>query len=402
MTKINYKERIVKDLNKLKVAIVCDWLTTPGGAEKVVEVLAEVFSQATIFTSVCDRKKFPWLKNRQLVTSWLDRLPLIRFKHQLMAPFRPLVFEGFDLSDYDLVISTTSAEAKNVITKPGTVHVCYCHTPIRYYWSDFHEYLNNRLEFGVLNPLIKLIMPYLVYDLRMTDRMAAERVDYFIANSKFVAQRIAKYYRRESKVIYPPVEPIVQNSKLKTQSSKLNTQYPKINRRKARLKDYYLCFGRVVPYKRVDLAVEALVKSGKNLVVAGDGPQLNLLKKLSQGKTNIELLDGVDDNEKKILMENCRGLIFPGEEDFGIVPVEAMMYGKPVVAFGQGGARETVLEGKTGVLFDQQNIESLNKAVERLEKTVWDSKEIRSWAKKFNCDRFVAEIVEYVSGCLHK
>ena len=254
----------MKDLSKLKVAIVCDWLTSQGGAEKVTELVAEIFPQAIIYTSVCDRSKFGWLKDRQVITSWLDKLPIIKYKHQLVAPFRPMVFEGFDLSEYDLVFSLTSAEAKDVITKPETIHICYCHTPIRYYWSDYHEYLTRRLEFGIFNPIIRLIMPFFTNRLRLMDRLAADRVDYFIANSKYVRERIAKYYRREAEVIYPPVEQF--DLQLKDQKSKVGG-------------DYYLYFGRLVPYKRADLAVEAFIESAKRLIVAGWGPQLKLLKK---------------------------------------------------------------------------------------------------------------------------
>jgi len=383
----------VKDFSKIKVAIVCDWLTTPGGAEKVVEVLANIFPKAPIYTSVCDKKKFPWLKNRQLITSWLDSVPFLKYKHQLWAPWRPLIFEEFDFSGYDLVISSTSAEAKDIITKPGTIHVCYCHTPIRYFWSDYHKYLGERLEFGWLNPIIRLVMPLMTYNLRITDRLGAERVDYFIANSLYVKNRIAKYYRRQAKVIYPPVE------KFDKKDNKTQKFGNKLGGKKI-YKDFYLCFGRLVPYKRADLAVAAFLQSGKRLIVAGDGPHMSMLKKMVGGAKNIELLEGVDDNKKKILLQNCRALVFPGEEDFGIVPVEAMMYGKPVVAYGRGGARETVIEGKSGVLFYEQDTKSLNEAIDRLEGKVWNEKKIMQWAENFDQDRFVAAIKDYINTCL--
>lgn len=375
----------MKNINNIKVAIVCDWLTNPGGAEKVVEVLADIFPEAPIFTSVCDRNRFKWLKKRKLITSWLDRLPIIRYKHQLMAPFRPMVFEGFDFSEYDLVFSLTSAEAKNIITKPKTIHICYCHTPIRYYWSDYHEYLNHRLEFGVFNPLIKLIMPFLVNSLRISDRMAADRVDYFLANSINVKTRIEKYYRRESEVIYPPVEDEFE-----------------VKRGEKSQNDYYLCLGRLVPYKKADLVVEAFVKNGRRLLVSGEGPLLSRLKKIAEGKRNIEILGRVDDNEKKILLENCKALVFPAEEDFGIVPVEAMMCGKPVVAFGKGGARETVVEDLSGVFFEKQDVHSLNKAIVILERKRWDEKKISAWASKFRREVFVKNINEFVAKVLKR
>lgn len=370
----------MKEISKLKVAIVCDWLTSQGGAEKVVEVLAGIFPEAPIYTSVCDRSRFEWLKNRKLVTSWLDKLPILRYKHQLMAPFRPIVFESFDFAEFDLVFSLTSAEAKNIITKPKTIHICYCHTPIRYYWSDYHEYLHNRLEFGIFNPLVKLVMPFLASSLRIADRMAAERVDYFLANSINVGKRIAKYYRRESEVIYPPVEDEFEAKESSNQGN-----------------EYYLYLGRLVPYKKADLVVESFIKNGKRLLVSGEGPQLSWLKKIAKGKRNIEILGRVDDNEKKVLLKNCKALIFPAEEDFGIVPVEAMMCGKPVVAYARGGARETVVKNVTGVFFERQNIDSLNKAVVDLERRNWDGKKISIWAKKFKREVFVEKINSFVA-----
>ncbi|MFA4930780.1 MAG: glycosyltransferase family 4 protein, partial [Patescibacteria group bacterium] len=172
-----------KKLENLRVAIVCDWLTSRGGAEKVTEVLAEIFPQADIYASVVEKKLFPWLDKHRVFVSWLDHIPWFRKKHQLFPHLRPLIFENFDLSDYDLVISSASAESKSVLTKPGTLHVCYCHTPIRYYWSDYYNYFTKRLEFGWLNPLVKLVMPYFTNYLRMYDRLSAERVDFFVANS---------------------------------------------------------------------------------------------------------------------------------------------------------------------------------------------------------------------------
>ncbi|HPN67541.1 MAG TPA: glycosyltransferase [bacterium] len=371
---------MAQELSQLRVALVCDWLTSLGGAAKVEEAILEAFPQADVFTSVCDPQLFDWLKGKKIYTSWLNNVPWLRKKHQLFAWLRPVLFEGFDLSNYDLVISSSSAESKCVITKPETVHICYCHTPIRYYWSDYHEYLNERMEFGILNPLVRWIMPNMAHDLRMTDRLAAERVDYFVANSNYVKRRISKFYRRTAEVIYPPVD-LEENVKINREEKE----------------DYFLFVGRLVPYKKADLVVETFLKNGKKLKVVGGGPQLNKLRKMIGDNQLIEVKGEIADQEKKELLAGCRALIFPSREDFGIVPLEAMSYGKPVVAFAEGGAMESVLEGKTGLFFQEQTVDSLNEAIERLEKMNFDCNNIVNRAKQFSRSRFVRELQELVA-----
>jgi len=371
---------LAQELSQLRVALVCDWLTSLGGAAKVEEAILEAFPQADVFTSVCDPQLFDWLKGKKIYTSWLNNVPWLRKKHQLFAWLRPVLFEGFDLSNYDLVISSSSAESKCVITKPETVHICYCHTPIRYYWSDYHEYLNERMEFGILNPLVRWIMPNMAHDLRMTDRLAAERVDYFVANSNYVKRRISKFYRRTAEVIYPPVD-LEENVKINREEKE----------------DYFLFVGRLVPYKKADLVVETFLKNGKKLKVVGGGPQLNKLRKMIGDNQLIEVKGEIADQEKKELLAGCRALIFPSREDFGIVPLEAMSYGKPVVAFAEGGAMESVLEGKTGLFFQEQTVDSLNEAIERLEKMNFDCNNIVNRAKQFSRSRFVRELQELVA-----
>jgi len=372
----------MNDLNKTRVAIVTDWLTTPGGAEKVVEAMAEIWPQADIYTSVSQPEKFPWLKGRKLVNSWVNRLPF-KNKHQLYSLARPVAFESFDLSKYDLVISSASAEAKSLITKPETVHICYCHTPIRYFWSDYHDYLEKRLEFGWLNPIVRLLMPYIVNKLRMVDRLSAEKVDFFVANSQYVANRIRKYYRRNpAVVIYPPVDmPIVEDAQI-------------------REGDYFVFVGRLVPYKNADLVVQAFVENGRELRVVGNGPMLGKLKQMAAGHDNIKLLSEADDKEKHLILAGCRGLIFPSLEDFGIVPLEAMIYGKPVIAYGQGGALETVKPGLSGCHFPVQSAESLNQTLTEFDDMVFDQEKIKTWATEFNRDRFKREIKELAERLL--
>lgn len=366
---------------ELKIAIVSDWLTSLGGAEKVLQAMTEIWPKADIYTSVYNRDNFPFLKNRNVFTTWLNKLPF-KNKHQLFVYFRPMAFESLDLSKYDIVISATSAEAKNIITKPETLHVCYCHTPTRYYWSDYHEYLNNRMEFGWLNIFAKFLMPVLVNGLRQQDRLAAKRVDSFIANSKYVAKRIAKYYRRNSKVIYPPVEELGNND------------FAQDNKN-----DYYLYVSRLVPYKKADLVVEAFKINKKKLVVVGEGALKNKLIKESKAFDNIIIKkEYVNDEEKINLLRGCKAFVFPVCEDFGIVPVEAMSCGKPVVALGEGGVRETVVDGVTGVFFDKQNIESLNRAIEIVERSKFDRMKITEHARKFSKERFKSQLKSFVEN----
>lgn len=375
----------MKKEKKIKVAIVCDWLTNAGGAEKVVEALAGIWPDAPIYTSVYKPGVFGWAKDKKIITSWLNKIPFLKYKHQLFAYLRPMAFESFDLSEFDVVISSASAEAKNIITKPDTVHICYCHTPTRYYWSDYHDYLGSRMEFGWLNGVVRFFMPMLTNDLRQQDRLAANRVDCFVANSQYVRTRIWKYYRRDAEVIYPPVE--VGSEKLKVKNKKLE--------------DYYLFVSRLVPYKRADLVVEAFIANGKRVKIVGEGPQKKSLIRKVKNYSNIEILGRVDDNEKKQLMAGCKALIFPAEEDFGIVPVEVMSYGKPVLAYGKGGATETVIKGKTGYWFEKQEVDSLNKALVEMEKIDFDQGVIRKWAEKFASDRFEREIKQLVFRLLN-
>lgn len=381
---------------------MCDWLTSWGGAAKVEEAIGEMFPQADVYTSVCNPKLFPWLEGRKIHISWLDKIPYFRNKHQLFAWLRPTLFESFDLSGYDLVISSSSAESKCVITKPETLHVCYCHTPIRYYWSDYYDYLRDRMEFGWLNPIVKLVMPRMVHNLRMNDRLAAERVDFFIANSKYIAKRIKKYYRRESVVIYPPVDMNlnIKNQISNIQQTQIKSQIEKNGKNEESVEDYYLYVGRLIPYKKADLVAEAFVKNGRKLKIVGPGPQTSKISKIIAGDENIELLGFVDDNTKRELLQNCRALIFPAEEDFGIVPVEAMAAGRPVIAYGKGGARESVIENETGLFFDKQDTDSINKAIDIFEQKTWDSGKIVERAWQFRKERFQMEFKDFINNIL--
>ncbi len=366
----------------MRIAFVHDWLTNLAGAEQVLLAMHELYPKAPIYTSVYRPEKFPRLKNTKIISSFLQKIPFAKSKHQMFPHLRPLAFENFDLSKYDIVISDSHAEAKGVITKPGTLHICYCHTPIRYYWSDYHEYIKNP-RYGILNPLVKLVMPYLINYLRIWDRAAADRVDYFIANSQFVANRIKKYYGWKAEVIYPPVNV----SKFKPAK---------------KIKDYYFAFGRLIPYKKFDLIVKAFNDLGLPLKIAGIGSELKKLKKMA--KKNIEFLGYVSDEELATLYAEAKAFIFPTEEDFGITPVEAMASGRPVIAYNRGGARETVKPGISGVFFTEQTPQCLINAIRKFNPNVFNPNKIRQYSLQFDKKIFQQKIKKFIEEkyCEHQ
>ena len=340
----------------MKIALVHEFLVTWGGSDLVAEVFHEMFPEAPIFTALYDRDRMPArFRDYDIRTSFLQKLPGALKKHQHMIPLFPFAFEQFDLTEYDLVLSSHHSSAKSVITRPETPHICFVHSPMRYGWGFFHEYLNRE------NPgrLVRALLPFVMNYLRLHDYAAAARVDHFVANSHNVARRIEKYYRRESTVIHSPI---------RGESFCLSEQK----------EDFYLCMGRLVGYKRVDLAVDAFNQSGRPLVVIGGGPQLEQIRE--KAKQNVKVLGYMDDRDVVDYLSRAKGFVFPGEEDFGLTPLEAMASGAPVVAFGRGGALETVQDGQTGVFFDELTPEALNRAVERLEEGAWNPEAIRQHA----------------------
>jgi glycosyltransferase involved in cell wall biosynthesis len=365
-----------KKFDSLKVAVVHDWLVGLGGAERVVESILSLFPQADLYTSVYDESKLKLFKGRKVHSTFLQNWPLAKRKHQLFAPLRPLAFESLDLSGYDLVISSSSAEAKGVITSTETLHISYIHTPVRYYWSAYDDYLANP-GFGLLNPLVRLVMPAMVSKLKRWDYAAAQRPDSLLANSKEVSGRITKYYNRQSKVINPPVD---------------FDRFSKISRNK---EDYFLVVSRFVPYKRIDLAIKACNDLGKKLIIAGTGPELSNYKKIS-GET-IEFVENPSDAKVNQLYSGAKAFIFSAEEDFGITPVEAMASGVPVICFGTAGASETVIDGKTGIYHAKQTVESLKHAIGELDKIKLKESDIRNRAKHFSQERFKRELGGFIS-----
>ncbi len=355
----------------MRLAIVHDYLNQYGGAERVLERLHGLFPDAPIYTSIYDPPTMPAdYREWDIRTSFMQRLPGVMRHHQVYLPFYPLAFEQFDLGDYDVVLSNSSAWSKGVITPPSTLHLCYCLTPMRWVWN-YREYIQ-RERFG---RHIRLMLPAVMNWLRMWDRVAADGVDHFATISRAVAARVAKYYRRKSVVIYPPVD---TDSFQPSDSSD----------------DYYLVVSRLIPYKRIDIAVEAFNRLGLPLVVIGDGRDRKALQ--AGAMPNIRFLGKIPDAEVKRYFSRCRAFIFPGEEDFGITPVEAQAAGRPVIAFAGGGALDTVIDGVTGRLFRPQTAEALAEAVASFDASAYDPAVIRRNAERFSTSNFEQMLRQFV------
>ena len=374
----------VKNIRKkgtLRVAIVHDWLPLVGGAERVLEQMLHIYPDADIFTlfDFVSRKDAPFLVDKNVTTSKLQKFPKVKKYYRNLLPFFPFAVEQFDLRHYDLVLSSSSAVAKGVITSPDQLHVCYCHSPMRYAWDLQEHYLKHT---GLNSGLRSLFIRYVLYKLRIWDVVSSKRVDSFIANSTYIRDRITKTYRRESTVINPPVD-IDRFSMC------------------AKKDDFYFTASRQVPYKRIDLIVEAFKQMpDKKLVVLGDGPEHKKIKALAG--PNVEILGYQTDATMVDYMRRAKAFIFAAQEDFGIVPVEAQACGTPVIAFGKGGARETVLDKRTGLLFDEQTVPSLIDALERFERLQDDfnPNDIRRHASTFSNERFRLEIKQYIDNTL--
>jgi len=360
-----------------RVAVVHDWLTIPGGSEDVVIELLELFPQAELFTTVYDPRPWPAIiTERPVHASFLNRIPTASRNYPKLLPLMNRAFESFDLSGFDLVLSSNHANAKNVHAPPGTLHVCYCHTPMRYAWEP--EFLAGE-EIGRAT---RMLLPPLLGYLRRKDLAGAQRPDVLVANSAHVAARIRRFYGREALVVHAPVD--VEH-------------YLGIERAAlpAGEEPFYLVFGRVVPYKRVDLALAGAALAGRRVMVAGGGRALDAVR--TSAGPGAELLGRVTDGERDALLGTARALLFPGEEDFGIVPVEAQAAGLPVIAYGVGGARETVRDGVTGVLFEPQTAEALAAAIRRFESLALDPEAARENARGFGRARFRAQMAAVIA-----
>jgi glycosyltransferase involved in cell wall biosynthesis len=349
-------------------AIAHDWLTAPGGSEKVLVELLALLPQAEVFTSVHDPARAPAaLRDRAVHTSFLDRLPGARTHYPKLLPLMNSAFESFDLSGFDLVVSSSHSCAKNVLTGPDTLHVCYCHTPMRHAWEPRH------LD-GELGRAGALAAQLMLARLRRDDLAGATRPDVFVANSNHVAGRIRKHYRRDAVVVHPPAD--VERHLY----------------RPRREDDYYLVLGRVVPYKKVELAVGACATLGRRVKVVGEGRGLAAAR--AAAGPGAEFLGYADDAEVDALLSGARALLFPGEEDFGIVPVEAQAAGVPVIAYGAGGVRDTVIENETGVFHAEQTVTSVASAILQAESMKFDEYRLRANARRFGAARFRAEMTD--------
>ena len=366
------------DLARARVALVHDWLTGMRGGERCLEVFCELFPTADLYTLLhVPGRVAPAIERRRIVTSLIQRLPQAERRYRQYLPLFPAAIGAFDLSGYDLVLSSSHAVAKSVRVPPGARHVCYCFTPMRYVWDLYDDYFGPRAGLAA-----RVLMPPLAAWLRRWDRATAARVHHFVAISRFVAERIRRVYDRDADVIYPPVD--VARFRVDDAPG-----------------DFYLVVSALTPYKRVDLAVEACNRLGRRLVVVGTGPEARRLGALA-GPT-VELLGWRDDAQTAELYARCRALLFPPLEDFGITPLEAMASGRPVIAFGQGGARETVVtpggaEAPTGLFFERQTVDDLVEAIRRFESgaTAFEPKALRRRAEAFDRPLFKERIQAYL------
>lgn len=362
----------LEEIRKLRIAYVHDWLTGMRGGENVLEQMIEVLGPRDLYTLVSIPENLSErILECEIHPSWIQNLPFAKSKHQLYLPLFPLAIESFDLSAYDLIISTSHCVAKGVITGSNTLHWSYLHTPVRYAW-EFSDIYRDSLG---SNPLFRAIWALSMHYLRIWDASSANRVDFYSCNSQNVRKRISKCYARAAEVIYPPAD--TSRFTLKNKNAE----------------DYYLAFGALVPYKRFDLAVQAFSKSGRRLIVAGSGPEEQKLKELARG-SHVEIRGKVPNDEVARLYQGARAFIFPGEEDFGITPLEAQACGTPVIAFGRGGALETVVEGKTGLFFREQSTQALLKVIEEFEALDWDSQVCRENAQRFSNEIFKEKFTE--------
>lgn len=364
----------------MRIAFAHDYLVQYGGAERVLECLCELYPYAPIYTIVHNKEAMHGIfADKRIYTSYLQKFPFAKKWHRIFPILMPPAIEQFDFSEYDVVVSDSASYAKGILTNPNTLHICYMHTPMRYAWDDCQKYTRD----FYFPRFIKRIIPFAMNYLRLWDKVSADRVDIFIANSNFVAKRIKKYYGKEAMVIHPPVD---------TKNFSVSNEIKK--------EEYFLMVGRLMAYKRHDIAVEAFNKLGLKLKIVGRGPEMNHLRR--KANKNIEFLGRVDEEDLQKYYANCKAFIFPQEEDFGIVAIEALASGKPLIAFRGGDIPEHMEEGKMGVFFDEQTPEAITHALQKFEKLSFDPEYIRSKVLKFDRENFKAKMKEIIEQELSK
>ena len=375
-----------------RIAVVHEWLTSHAGSEKVVEQILRIYPDADLYSLVdfLPTELRGFIQHKPVTTSFIQRLPFARRHFRSYLPLMPLAIEQFDLSAYDLIISSHHAVAKGVLTRPDQLHISYVHTPLRYGWELQHQYLQQAgLTHGLKSAATRAILHYL----RLWDVASAHRADCYVANSRYVSRRIEKTYRRSAEVIYPPVD----TRRFSGPRSRVDKGVDAKADTQARA-DFYLVVSRFVPYKRVDLAIAAFNQLGLPLVVIGDGNSGKALRKMAA--PNIRFLGKQPDSVVEEHMQRCKALIFPPEEDFGITPVEAQAAGAPVIAYARGGQAETVIHERTGLLFPHQTVESLVHSVKRLHSSVdqFESATLKENAERFSTERFQKQFKDFVEN----
>lgn len=372
----------------MKIALVCDWLTTVGGAESVLLALHEMYPDAPIYTSKYSKKGIDWFDDADVRTGWLQAFP--NCFRRLISPLRQRYFSHLDLTEYDLVISITGAEAKAVKAKK---HICYCHVPTQYYWGMYDDYMKNP-GFGILNPIIRLGLRADIKSLRKKDFAAAQRPDMIVTISSYAKEQIEKYYKREAQVIFPPVDV----DKFSTTHEKFSTSREiKSGKSQANSCNNYITTSRQVNWKRLDLCVKAAIKTGVNLTVIGSGPEHNKLVKMSNGHNNIKFLPTMSQDELRQHLTLADGFLFPSLEPFGLAPIEAMACGTPVIALNKGGALDYIQPGKNGEFFDAQSVSSLAAAIEKFCPEKYDPNVVKNTTLEFDKKIFVKKMQDLIN-----
>ena len=388
----------------MRVALVCDWLTNVGGAEKVLLRIHKLYPEAPIYTSKYDPKGISWFDDADVRTGWLQKFPTKM--RRVLGPLRQRYFSHLDLSDYDLIISVTGAEAKAVksgrklykegkkdVKCPNGLHISYCHVPTQYYWQMYDDYVQNP-GFGMLNPLVRFFFKLMVGPLRKADLKAAQNPDYYVTISEYAKDAMKKYYGREAVVVHPPVE--VDDFKIKVKKSQKKQRKKQLAVENLDLAKAYITTSRQVNWKRLDLAVQACLMTQRRLVVIGEGPEHKKLVKMAEGSDLIEFLPLMKKEELAQYLAKARGYLFPSLEPFGIAPVEALATGCPVIAYGVGGARDYVEDRKNGLLFEPQSSKALAETILKFEKMKFNRAKITKTVDGFSVERFDKELTDFM------